>query len=384
MRYLWSLPALLLALPALAQPTVTATLGELSHRPGTVAPHVGHDGVSQSGSLNTGSVTYTLQYNACWDQAHGTGSGTFEGYLGMPGPSSANWYHSGFLGLKINGLDLGATRLSDFWVAERGSRGSLKLYWDTPQAGVTVSFVALPGDDRLFCGIALNPRTEIRSLSLRLTSYPSYFTYWNKRDGDRKLTTALATYSQQDGKQLALQPSQEPWLALYDTVFDPAKGEGDGGCAVALLPEQVTALRATVGSYACPLELDYRPETRLIRLCFWDFNKHGNAESLAKLKGAAGPTLEQLRGFDFAPLALTGCDVTGRAAAAVAQLGKLPGAETLLGRLRTQSGELTALQQRVREGLSPTPAADESALLRKLTEFEQLLWEVKFFVLISG
>jgi len=367
-----------------AEPSVTVSIQPLSHHPSDIPPHVGHDCVNQQASLNTGAITYGLQYSACWDKAHETGSGFLEGYLGMPQPSSANWYAGGFLGLKINGVDIGATRLSDLWIAEQGQRGNLKFFWDTPQAGVTISLVALPGDDRLFAGVVIHPKTEIKSLSLRLLSYPSYFTSWNKRDGDRKIMTATQTYPQADGKPLTLNPSSQWWLAVYDTIFDPDKGEGDGGAAVAFVPEQVTALTATVGSYACPLELEYKPDTRVIRLCFWDFNKHGNEESLTKLKATVGPTLELLKGFEFAPLALTQYEVGPKIAGAKGQLGNLPGGEGLLAKLTTQGEELQRLQKQVREGLSPTPAADEKTLQEKLAAFEQLLWDVRFFVLLNG
>lgn len=366
-----------------AAPLVTAKVQPIAHHKSDVPPHVGHDCVNQSASLDTGAITYGLQYNACWDAAHENGTGFLEGYIGMPQPTGANWYAGGFMGLKINGIDLGGSRMTDFWVSESGARGNLKMFWDTPMAGVTVSFVAFPGDDRLFCGLTLNPKTEIKSLSLRLLAYPSYFTYWNKRDGDRKLMTATETYPQAE-KPVTLDPASQWWLALYDTIFDPAKGEGDGGCAVAFVPEQVVSATATVGSYGSPIQIEYKPDTRVIRLCFWDFNKHGNEESLTKLKANVGPTLEQLRALQFAPLALTSYDVNSRATAAKAQLGKLPGSEALLARLETQKTDLLSLQKQVAEGLSPTPPATEKALQEKLAAFDQLLWDVKFFVLING
>ncbi|MEI6501579.1 MAG: hypothetical protein WCP21_11225, partial [Armatimonadota bacterium] len=357
-----------------AEPSVSVAVRPMSHHSSDVPPHVGHDCVNQNASLSTGAITYELQYNACWDAAHEKGVGFLEGYLGMTQPTSANWYAGGFLGLKINGTDLGETRLSDLWIAEQGQRGNLKFFWDTPQAGVTISLVALPNDDRLFVGITLSPKTEIKTLDVRLLSYPSYFTYWNKRDGDRKLLTAMQTYPQADGKPLTLNPVGESWLALYDTIFDPAKGEGDGGCAVAFVPEQLTYLGATVGSYGCPVGAGIKPDTKVIRMCFWDFNKHGNEESLAKLKASVGPTLELLRSIEFAPLALTQYEVGPKIAGAKGQLGNLPGSEALLTKLTAQGDALQTLQREVREGLSPTPAATEKKLQEALAAFEQLLW----------
>lgn len=384
MRYSLLFPALLLTLPLFAADgSVTVSVGQLSHRKSDVPPHVGHDCVNQQASLDTGAIKYGLQYTACWDPSHENGTGFLEGYLGMPLPTGANWYAGGFLGLKINGVDLGATRLSELWASEKGARGNLKLFWDTPQAGVTVSFVALPGDDRLFCGITLNPKTEIKSLSLRLMTYPSYFTYWNKRDGNRQLLTATQTYPQAEGKPVTLDPAAQWWFSLYDTIFDPAKGEGDGGGAACFVPEQLASLKVTVNSYGCPIEAELKPATRVIRLCLWDFDKHGNEESLTKLKAATGPTLELLKGMEFAPLALTQFEAAPKLTAAQEQLGKLPGSAALLAKLQAQAAEVQTLQKQVREGLSPTPAASEKALQEKLAAFEQLLWDVKFFVLLN-
>jgi hypothetical protein len=153
---------------------------------------------------------------------------------------------------------------------------------------------------------------------------------------------------------------------------------------VAFVPEQVAALTATVGSYGCLIEMEYKPDTRIIRLCFWDFNKHGNEESLARLKATVGPTLEMLKAFEFAPLALTQYDAAAKLTAAKAQLGGLAGGEELLAKLTAQAGKLQGLQKQVREGLSPTPADDEKKLQERVTAFEQLLWDVRFFVLLNG
>lgn len=365
-----------------AAPQATATGGQVYHSKGDYGVHNGHDLVSQEATINTGTIRYGLKYNACWDKAHDAGAGYLEGYLGMPWPSSANWYHSGFLGLKINGVDLGATRMSDIWVAEQGERGTVKLYFDTPQAGVTVTAAAQAADDRLFVGLLLNPKEEIKSLDLRLVCYPSYFTYHNKREGDRRLLTATQTYKQ--GDKPVIKPAEQSWMAFYDTVFDPDKGEGDGGCAVAYLPDQVEEIKVDVGGYACISELKLKPQTRAIKLVFWDFNKVGNQAALTKLAGVMPQTLEALRAYDWTPLAAARYDAALKTETAKAQMGTLPGREELVKKLETKAAEIAALKQEVAEGKSKEPGSVERALGERIKEFEALLWDVKFFILIHG
>lgn len=378
---------LLLATLAHAQappPEATARVASLSHSRATDGAHQGHDNVAQNASLSNGLITYGLLYNSCWDPSHGPGGAEGGAYLGMPQPSSANWYHGGFLRLKINGDDLGTARLADWWAAESGRRASAKMHFAHARADVLISELLYPDDERLFVTIGLQPHGDITSLDLSLICYPSYFTYWNKRDGDRKAMTATETYPQADGKTISLSPATQWWTAFYDTIFDPAKGEGDGGCALAFVPEQIAAAEMVVGSYACTLDLKVKPGTRLVRLCFWDFNKRPNAEALAKLTAALPQTLEQLRGLDPLPLSLAEFDVATKAAAAKTTLGALAGREELEQKLTDQAAELTRLRQQLVDGKAADPAAAEKALQEQMAAFEQLLWDVKFFALING
>jgi len=379
------LALLLLPWSVLAQGEhATARVLPVSHRPATAEGHKGHDAVSQEARLSNEAITYGFLYNSCWDASHGPAGADGSAYLGMSQPTSANWYQGGFLRLKINGEDLGLARLSDWWVAEEGRRAAVKMVFDHPRAGVLVSALLYPADDRLFVVIGLTPKADITSLDLALLSYPSYFTYWNKRDGDRKGLTAIQTYPQADGKRQQLNPAAQWWTAFYDTIFDPARGEGDGGCAVAFVPDQVSAAEIVVGSYACTMDLKLKPDVRQIRLCFWDFHKRPNEEALTKLSATLPETLEQLRALNPLPLALTESDVAAWAATARAQIADLPGRQALDQKLAEQTAELLRLRQELQDNQSPDPAAAEKALAEKMTAFEQLMWDVKFFVLIHG
>lgn len=377
--------SLLLAVPLLAHADqVTGRVSPASHTPSTAADHAGHDAVSQDARLSNDTITYGLHYASCWDQSHGPGGAAGDCYYGMPLPSQANWYYGGFLRLKINGQDLGQAKLADLWLAETGRRGSLKMHFDHPLAGVVISSMLYADDDKLFVTLGLSPKTEITALDLALICYPSYFTYWNKRDGDRKGMTTTETYPQADGKRLKLDPAAQWWVAFYDTIFDPAKGEGDGGCAVAFVPEQVLSDEIVVGSYACTMDLKLKPDTRQIRLCLWDFNKQPNQQALAKLAAGLPQTLDRMRALDTVPLAISGLDIAKQAQDARRQLGDLPARQDLDRKLIEQSAEIARLRLELIDNTTSDPAAAEKALADKLAGFEQLLWDVKFFVLING
>lgn len=363
---------------------VAVRLSPMAHRSNEAKDHQGHESVSQSAALTNDAITYGLSYTSCWHASHAPGGAAGDTYLGMSQPTSANWYNGGFLRLKINGDDLGVARLKELWCAETGPRGTVKLHFDHPQAGVLISTLLFEQDDRLFVTIGLSPKTEVRSLSVSLLSYPSYFTYWNKREGDRKGMTATQTYPQADGKPVTLDPRAEWWVAFYDTIFDPAKGEGDGGCAAAWMPEQVTGAKIVVGSYACTADLTYKPDTRLLRLCFWDFNKQSNQSALARLAALLPQTREDLRILNPLPLAISGSDVEAKAAAARAQLAGIPGAGLLEQRLVQQTADIVRMRGELMEQQAADPATAEKELMEKLGAFEQLLWDVKFFVLIHG
>lgn len=381
-------PLMLLAVlhtAALPQPGgVAVRINPMAHRTSEAKDHQGHESVSQTATLTNDAITYGLNYTSCWHASHGPGGAAGDTYLGMSQPTSANWYNGGFLRLRINGDDLGSAQLKELWCAETGPRGTVKLHFDHPQADVLISTLLFGQDDRLFVTIGLSPKTEVTSLSVSLLSYPSYFTYWNKREGDRKGMTATQTYPQADNKPVSLDPGAQWWVAFYDNVFDPAKGEGDGGCAAAWMPEQVTGAKIVVGSYACTADLTYKPDTRLLRLCFWDFNKQSNQSALARLAAILPQTREDLRILNPLPLAISGSDVERKTAAARAQLAGIPGARLLEQRLAQQTADIVRMRTELMEQQAADPATAEKALMEKLGAFEQLLWDVKFFVLIHG
>lgn len=48
----------------------------------------------QIAGCRLGPQDYSISWKACVDEAHGGKVSPLEGYVGMPGPTSCNWYHS--------------------------------------------------------------------------------------------------------------------------------------------------------------------------------------------------------------------------------------------------------------------------------------------------
>jgi hypothetical protein len=268
-----------------AAPEASVGTDGLRLKPITTGKDAGKKRAEQVFTFNLGKSRYRIRYGAVVDPSQPGKAFPSEGYVGMPAPCSCNWYHGGFLFVRVNGQDVGRTKLHAGVVAETGSRAIADLVWDAKPARVRVRLAGLPGDDKLLCEIALEPKEAIKDLRVQLRCYPSFFTAWHKRDGDRKIRTPAATLNQ--GQRVEL-PAAKHWYAVYnDTVFDVARGEGDGPCAALFSPEAVRTVKFDVGSYGVGTELVCRPDARSIRLAVWDFKKVTNEAALASFRRSA-------------------------------------------------------------------------------------------------
>ncbi len=364
---------------------VLVHVGEGKTRTTQSPDHQGHDVFTQEGWIDSGTVRYGVRYTACYDESHGKGAGILEGYVGMPEPAACNWYHSGFLQVRINDADIGTTRITDMYVSETGERGSITMLWNAPQGVVRLRFLALPDDDRLFCEIALDPAAEVTGLQVSLKCYPSFFTSFYHRDGWRRVTTP--THQAEQGTELKVQPADDWWLAFTDDVFDPAKeADSAGGCAVLFDPEQIAGGTVQLGSYAVTGSLSLRPDQHNARLIFWDFNKRPNDEALKSLRRSAEESLAVAREMDFTPLAVSSFDLAKRSAAAAAELKKVTDPADFPSRFEALNRQLTTLLAEARsaraEGV-PVSVETEKAILNSVGAYEKLEWELKFHVLLS-
>jgi len=360
----------------LARSATVSTQG-LQVKPIARGPKAGKLRAEQHFTFALGDTTFRTRYSVVMDPKQKGKAFPSEGYIGMPGPSSCNWYAGGFLFVRINGRDIGRTKLHAGVVSETGSRAMADLVWDAEVARVRVRLAGLAGDDKLLCEIALEPKQEIKSLRVLLRCYPSFFTAWHKRNGDRKIATPAATLKQGDNVTL---PADKHWYGVYyDTIFDVAKGEGHGPCAAMFPPDTFKTVRFGVGSYGVETELTCRPDARRVRLAFWDFRKQANAAVLDRFRRRAKAWATQLAEFDFTAESVRGFDRK----AALAELATL----TRSAAVRKQLGAKADTYRKRIEALVPTTGQpgilQETELVGLITEYRDFLWELKVAALLA-
>lgn len=342
--------------------------------------HEGHLYREQTATLATGAAVYAIAYKACVDEAHAPKVAYLEGYLGMPRPASCNWYHSGFMFVRINGRDIGITPLSSMLASEDGERAMVDLVWHDEAADVRVRFAALGGRDWLGCEVALDPADEIESVQIALRCYPSFFTAWHDRDGARRIRTPSHLIEQGDDTTL---PADDAWWALYyDEVFDVAGGEGEGPCAMLVLPEHASQVRFEPGGYAVSTRVDVPPGVRRIRMAFWDLEGVGNADALAQIEGQAEPVARTLREMDFTPRAVREFDVE----AVRESVQRALQSETLREALSEDIEQIQAWlheTSQVEGQERPESIRAQERLLQSVDRYNAFKWRVKLLELIE-
>ncbi len=364
-----------------AKPQAEVTLNRPQERTLDSPQHKGHQYRSQDAVFNLGQQTYAISNGSCVDKAHEGKVVPLEGYLGMPRPSSCNWYHSGFMFIALNGKDIGETPVSSMAVAERGDRAILDLVWHNEIANVRARFLGLPDHDNLYCELALEPKQEIKSIALQLRCYPSYFTSWNKRDGARRIQTPTTLVQQ--GQTVTL-PAKDNWAAVYyDGIFDVAKGEGEGPCGLLFLPDEPSAITFAPGGYSVETRLTYPPQARRIHLAFWDFKGKTNAQALKRMQEGAETVRAELAGLDFTPAAVKGFDIT----AVRAEVERALKSEVAREALKDKIGQIkTWLEQyapALEGGLANPGIEAEEKLLASVDKYYDFMWEIKLAELVS-
>jgi hypothetical protein len=302
-----------------------------------------------------------------------------EGYIGMPAPSSANWYHTGFLFVQINGhhVQIPATSVMS---VESGDRAILDMVWHDPDALVRTRFFGLPGENWLGCEVKVEPINEITSLTIALRCYPSFFTSAYNRDGARRIQTPSLLVEEGAAAEGAL--AENPWAFYYDEVFDVARGEGDGPCAMLALPVDGATIRYEPGSYAVNTTLYFPPDTRTIGFAFWDYKGLTNADALADLQGQADTVLATLETADLTPKAVAEFDIAAVRASLEEALASAETREALGERIGEVEAWLAANEQMEQPG-AVVGVAGQEELLGSLDDYNSFQWEVKLIKLLN-
>lgn len=341
----------------------------------------GHPVEKRDFALDNGAICYSFAYSGCVHPSHGEKRPSSEGNFGMPTPTRANFYAGGFLGVIINGEDAITYRVEDLQVLEEGARGTIQAVFAHPDATVGLRLMLLPDSNHVLCLISWRPRAGavIESVQVKLITYPSFFTSFHHRQGERHCRTPRT--DRQEVGTLEIVPGEDGYLYYYDAVFDVAKGEGDGPCATVLGPEGVIGGQVTIASYPVISLIDFDPAAGAARLAFYDFAGQTNAQAQAYLDEHWQADQAELATMDFRPLAVQNLDVAAFAERTRALLAQAaddgeelrPRVEELLGQLATAQAQAEAGDWQA-----------EASLAALLRDSEELLWKLRIFALLNG
>jgi len=342
--------------------------------------HKGHQWQEQSIALDSGKKCYTLKYRACADPSHPGARATEEGYIGMPTPSSANWYHSGFFFITVNGKDIGESPLIDMRVTETGARGACHMVWDTPDATVRVQFLLANGSDHLLSDVSwtAKPDKKVESINVRFNCYPSYFTSHNRRQGDRTVITPRIEKHETTSFDVA--PNEDTYLLYLDGVFDVAKGEGDGPCAMMFLPEEIASGKINISNYPVGTNLKVVPAAKRLRFAFWDLMGTTNAVAKAYFKENASKLQQELRQTEFLPESILRFDPV----ASKAETDKLIADAKEDGvSLKVKTAELLKKMAELKTKAEANDWSASAEFAKIQPEFEALIWKLKIYALLN-
>ena len=345
--------------------------------------HVNHPRHTTLATLDSGAERYGLRYSCCPHPSHAPGVATPEGYIGMPMPSSVNWYHNGFLRIVVNGKDIGTTPLAAFRRSETGRRGSVQLVWRRDDADVRATFLMLPGDPTLYFEAAAYPKKgEVQSLGLALTAYPVAY----RHDVDRWAITPRRGIQQDRREQL--DPTAESWVLCQDHALE-RKGDNPihpGGCGLQFLPAEVGEATARVHTYPVHIDLAAKPGVHRVHLAIWDFHKQSNREAERWVRARAKATAERLASLDFSNPILRGEDWPPFRARLLTLLPAAKGYPKLHDKAKRHieqvDARLAQLRQATAKGTAP-PLDAEDKLLVSLDALYELRWEIELVALFA-
>ncbi len=343
----------------------------------------GHDGWTRrrrTATFELGPATYAVQYSGSRPPAGGPDD-PGEGPIGLPRPTSEGWYHGGFLHISANGRNLDPVPLSSFELVETGQRAMAQMVFRDDACALRVRFIGLPGDDKLLVEVTAEPTEPLRDLTLRLVAYPSYFTSHNKRVGARRTLTPAGVVAQDETRDLT--PDEAWWAVLYDEVFDPARGEGRGACAMATDPASLASVRVEPRSYPSTVVLKAKPGVKTVRLAVWEFPDQPNAAAIARFPKAADEALAALRGLHTTPAMLKGYDP----AEALAELAAARADEALLKQFGPQLEAYATWLDSAKAAASSGGAlsiVDEERFLLGYREQTEMLWQLRLARLLKA
>jgi hypothetical protein len=186
--------------------------------------------------------------------------------LGIAAPSMALWYNQGFMHWTFDDLNLRDFQPRMRVIRKFGADAVVEYSWDTPKAKVTMRFGVVQGNDKLVLLARWQPKTEIKTVKLRLQAYPATFS----KPHNRRATTALST-RETGSAQLDL--AKEKWVLLEDITEDRPSA-GSAGLLLGDTTAFSKATLASIGGYAEHVDFVLAPGRTSLALAFYELAEH--------------------------------------------------------------------------------------------------------------
>ena len=206
--------------------------------------------------------------------------------LGMTAPIQANWYGQGFLSIRVDGLSVHDMPCKFREVRVSGADVLAEGTWETPKGDVHLRLALRSEDDKLLMQVALSPESQAKRLELRLLAHPQGF----PEPRSRRAATATGEFTA--ATTINLNEQEQPWILLYDELFDE-QDRGGGPCGVVYVPEEVETATTQLGTYPSTVSLRGKPGTRRITVGLWDFTVNRDVATVRRYLREAGAGISE-------------------------------------------------------------------------------------------
>jgi uncharacterized membrane protein len=263
-------------------------------------------------TIDTGGQPYAISLNIKQQkQSDGTWK-TIDSDIGMPKPSEANWYHSGFFKISHNIQKVEP----EVEIVETGKQGIIDFIWKNLGIVVRARFIAEQKSDRILLELRWEKNIELKNFGISFTCYPQSFRVAeSSRLKGEKLERHMITAERdvQKVQTVKLNLPYEYWQLYMDktiekTPFYPI----DGPCALAFLPDDVEEATVAVTDYPITISIVLKESNGRARFVLWDFTGKTADESKKILIEEAPALLDYMRTGKWLPGQITDFDITAK------------------------------------------------------------------------
>jgi uncharacterized membrane protein len=305
------------------------------------------------------------------------------------------WYQNDTFTVSVNGVPLrtnaaltnthvveqGASALVETTLVSKTASVRLRFSYHPNQEGLDVQAALLPSEPPLLQGEGAGGEARPQ-LSLDLSCFPAFFTAWNKRRGDRWVTTPTRSLEEprEPGldlksptwkSQSRLEPlalPQENWLFYYDKIFNSPDGNGRGVCGLIFLPEQLQKAQVNVTDYGLGTTLTGNPGQSPLAFTLWQNTAQDWAPQLQRFPALADAARQRLQDpTNFLPQTLVGFKI-GAEVDALKPLTEVAEYRKLVAQAEALGLTISALEPE-------RSVEEEPAVLAQLTDYRRAVWQ---------